>query len=284
MNIFDKRTNTEKIERNFETKKMENHAVFHELNIRGQDPELLRTQVLELLEALDYDITINKFAKFDDSEFENIFQAGRLKPLRAVLHAQRKVETGSKYPWMWKIFGIIGIFLITSYLLPDTYLNSLNILLNKPYFLAFGIISLIISALLIINRKFDTISIWFKSSGIYNVEDKTSDFKVILSGESTGKLLKKKLDDEITQVFSAISSKYVKSRDDSEKSLLELPKSSKNLDVKIIKEINQLENDSKNLDSRLANKDISEKTYVELKEKFTDEKQRLETILDLINS
>lgn len=284
MAIFEKKTNVERLEKNFETKKMENHEVFHELNIRGQDPEILRTQVLELLESMDYDITINKFAKFDDSEFESIFQAGRLKPLRAVLHAQKKVQTGSKYPWLWKMAGAVGIISILLFMLPDDALSQFNILLNKNYFLIIGIISILLAAILWISRKFDTISIWFKSSGIYNVEDKTSDFKIILSGNSTNKSLKSRLDNEITQVFSLISSKYVKSKIDEDKSLLDLPRSSKNLDVKIIKEINQLENDSKNLDSRLANKDISEKTYNELKEKFNERKIKLETILDLINA
>ncbi|MFA5303354.1 MAG: hypothetical protein WC393_02350 [Candidatus Nanoarchaeia archaeon] len=284
MNIFNNKTNVEKIEKNFETKKMENHEVFHELNIRGQDPELLRTQVLELLEAMDYDITINKFAKFEDSEFENIFQAGRLKPLRAVLHAQKRVQTGSKYPWLWKLIGLMGLVSLTLFFLPNAAISALNITLNKTYVLILSIALLLISILIWISRKFDTINIWFKSSGIYNVEDKTSDFKIILSGESTSKILKSKLDNEITQVFSLISSKYVKSRDNEERSLLDLPRSSKNLDVKIIKEINQIENDSKNLDSRLANKDITEKTYVELKEKFSQRKLKLETILDLINA
>jgi len=284
MNIFNTKTNVEKLEKNFETKKMENHEVFHELNIRGQDPELLRTQVLELLEAMDYDITINKFAKFEDSEFENIFQAGRLKPLRAVLHAQKKVETGSKYPWLWKLFGVIGVFCLALSIVPESSLISLNITLNKGYILGLSVVALAASLVMWISRKFDTINIWFKSSGIYNVEDKTSDFKIILSGESTSKILKSRLDNEITQVFSLISSKYVKSKDSEDKSLLDLPKSSKNLDVKIIKEINQLENDSKNLDSRLANKDITEKTYNELREKFSERKLKLETILDLINA
>jgi hypothetical protein len=284
MNIFNAKTNVEKIEKNFETKKMENHEVFHELNIRGQDPELLRTQVLELLESMDYDITINKFAKFEDSEFENIFNAGRLKPLRAVLHAQKKVETGSKFPWLWKLVGIFGLISLTVYMMPNDALSAFSITLNKDYFILFSIAFLLISILLWISRKFDTINIWFKSSGIYNVEDKSSDFKIILSGESTSKILKSRLDNEITQVFSLISSKYVKSKIDDDKSLLDLPRSSKNLDVKIIKEINQLENDSKNLDSRLANKDITEKTYNELKEKFNERKLKLETILDLINA
>jgi hypothetical protein len=283
MNIFDNKTNVEKIEKNFETKKMENHEVFHELNIRGQDPEILRTQVLEFLEAMDYDITINKFAKFEDSEFENIFQAGRLKPLRAVLHAQKKVQTGSKYPWLWKLMGLIGLISLTVFFLPNESISVLNITLNKTYVLILSIVLLLTSLLIWISRKFDTINIWFKSSGIYDIENKSSDFKIILSGESTSKILKSRLDNEITQVFSLISSKYVKSKN-IEKSLLDLPRSSKNLDVKIIKEINQIDNDSKNLDSRLANKDISEKTYVELKEKFNKRKIKLETILDLINA
>ncbi|MDD5054312.1 MAG: hypothetical protein PHT91_03230 [Candidatus Nanoarchaeia archaeon] len=283
MNIFKSKTNVEKAEKNFETKKMENKEVFHELNIKSQDPEVLRTQVVELLEAMDYGITINKFAKFDDSEFENIFQAGRLKPLRAVLHAHKKVQTGSKYPWLWKILILSGLILMIAFMVPQNYLSFMEISFNNNIFMAISSILLFSGMLLWFLRKFDTINIWFKSSGIYNVEEKNSDFKIILSGESTGKALKKKLDNDITQIFSAISAKYVKNKVAPEKSLLELPKNSKNLDVRIIRKINDLENDSKNLDSRLANNDISEKTYLELKEEFTNEKQKLETILDLIN-
>ncbi len=284
MNIFGQKTITEKMEKNFETKKMENHEVFHELNIRGQDPELLRTQVLELLEAMDYDITINKFARFEDSEFENIFQAGRLKPLRAVLHAQKKVQTGSRFPIIWKPLLVLSILSFISYFITDYLETILSMSINESYILALGAILFILSALIFITRKFDTINIWFKSSGIYNIESKTSDFKIILSGESSSKILRSKLDNEITQVFSLISTKYVKSKAEEGESLLDLPRNSKNLDVKIIKEINQLEHDSNNLDSRLASKDITEKTYTELKEKFAERKQKLETILDLINA
>lgn len=284
MGLFDKKTNVEVMEKNFQTKKMENHEVFHELNIRGQDPELLRTQVLELLESMDYDITINKFAKFEDSEFENIFHAGRLKPLRAVLHAYKRVETGSRLPWLWKAFLGISIAFFAAYIFSASIENALSIVINESYLLSLAVVCFFSSGLIWVSRKFDTINIWFKSSGIYNIEDKTSDFKIILSGESTGKVLKSKLDNEITQIFSLISSKYVKSRIENDKSLLDLPRNSKNLDVKIIKEINQIENDLKNLDSRIANKDITEKTYSELRDKFSERKQKLETILDLINA
>ncbi len=284
MNIFSQKTITEKMEKNFETKKMENHEVFHELNIRGQDPELLRTQVLELLEAMDYDITINKFSRFEDSEFENIFQAGRLKPLRAVLHAQKKVQTGSRFPFIWKPLLALSILFFISYFITDYLETILSMSINESYILALGVITFILAALIFITRKFDTIDIWFKSSGIYNIESKTSDFKIILSGESSNKILRSKLDNEITQIFSLISTKYIKSKAEEGESLLDLPKNSKNLDVKIIKEINQIEHDLNNLDSRLASKDITEKTYNELKEKFAERKQKLETILDLINA
>ena len=144
MNIFGKKTITEKMEKNFETKRMENREVFHELNIRGQDPELLRTQVLELLEAMDYDITINKFAKFDDSEFENIFQAGRLKPLRAVLHAQKKVQTGSRFPIIWKPLLALSIISFIAYFITDHLENALNVAINESCFIIFGVAALIL--------------------------------------------------------------------------------------------------------------------------------------------
>ena len=113
---------------------MEDRDVYHELNIRSQDPELLRTQVLELVEGMDYDIIINKFTKFENDEFNNLFNAGRLKPLRAVLNAEKKIETGSMFPSLWKLISFIGIFSFLLYFLPQSFYDGLGITLVKEYF------------------------------------------------------------------------------------------------------------------------------------------------------
>jgi len=284
MSWFSKST-VEKFEQDFRTKNMENRDVYHELNIRGSDPELLRTQVLELVEDMGYDIIINKFTKFEDSEFDNIFKAGRLKPLRAVLNAERSVETGSMFPSLWKIVGFMGLFIALIYFTPQSFLDTIGITIVREYFAIIGLTMLLISFVLWYTRRIDTLSIWFKASGIYNVEDNTCDFKVIFSGQTTSedKKERRRLDDDITELFRIISKKYVKAKDVKKKAILELPKSSKNFDVTLIKEINNIDKDLKKLDARLARSEISEKVYNEVKENLNEQKRKLETILDLVN-
>ncbi|MBN1924177.1 MAG: hypothetical protein JW791_05490 [Nanoarchaeota archaeon] len=285
MSWFFPKTMVERNEEQFNTKRMENREVYHELNIRGGDPELLRTQVLELVEDMGYDIIINKFSKFESSEFENIFQAGRLKPLRAVMNAEKRVETGTMFPWMWKLVAFLGLFSLLVYLVPQSVFDDLGFTLSKNYFIIAGVVLLFSSAILWFARRIDTMTIWFKASGIYNVEDENTDFKVILSGATTSedKVLRRKLDDEITEIFRIISKKYVKEKEGKKKAILELPKSSKDFDVTVIKSINSVEDDLRGLDSRLANGEINEATYNEVKENLEERKRKLETILDLIN-
>ena len=285
MNWFGIKSTVEKNEENFNTKKMENRDVFHELNIRSGDPELLRTQVLELVEDMGYDVIINKFTKFEDAEFENVFKAGRLKPLRAVLNAEKNIETGSRFPWLWKLAGVIGIILCLVYFVPQSFFDNFSISVSNYYFGIAGIILLLVSLALWLMRRIDTLRIWFKASGIYNVEDNTSDFRIIFSGEttSTEKSVARKLDDDITELFAIISKKYVKQKEAPGKAIIELTKKDKDFDVEVIKDINIIERDLKHLDSRLANGEITEKAYNEAKEGLNDRKRKLETILDLVN-
>ena len=285
MGFFTPRTMVERFEEEFNTKRMENRDVYHELNIRSGDPELLRTQVLELVEGMGYDIIINKFTKFEDAEFNTLFRAGRLKPLRAVMNAEKNVETGSMFPWLWKTVAVFGVIFFILYLLPQTFYDSLGITLSKEYFVAASVILLLSALLLWYSRKTETMSIWFKASGIYNVQDETSDFKVIFSGETSSedKSLAKKLDDEITELFRIISRKYVKQKEAPTKAILTLPKGKKDADIDIIRGINRVDDDLRKLDSRLATGQISEGVYLEVKENLNDRKRKLETILDLIN-
>ncbi len=281
MGLFSPKSMVERNEEDFNTKRMENKDVYHELNIRSGDPELLRTQVLELVEDLGYDIIINKFTKFEDSEFNNLFNAGRLKPLRAVLNAEKRVETGTMFPWLWKLVLLIGLASLLIYLVPQSVFDNIGVTLEKDYFIIAGVVLLFSSAVLWFSRRLDTMSIWFKASGIYNVADENSDFKVILSGAttSTDKVLSRKLDDEITEIFRIISKKYVM---DKKKQAILSPRG-RNTDVAVIKSINKVDDDLRELDSRLASGTITEATYNEVKENLIERKRKLETILDLIN-
>lgn len=285
MSFLSPKSFVERLEEGFNTKRMENREVYHELNIRGGDPELLRTQVLELVEDLGYDVLINKFTKFENDEFKSLFDAGRLKPLRAVLNAEKRVETGSMFPNLWKIMLMIGVIVSAVYFVPQDFLDNIGFTIMREFFAITGVFLLFITFVLWYTRRVDVISIWFKASGIYNVEDKSSDFKIILSGETTttNERVNSKLNEEITEIFRVVSKKYVKEKEPAKKAIIEISSKSKNVDVDVIKGINKADSDLRNLDSRLANGEITEKVFNEVRENLLDRKRKLETILDLIN-
>lgn len=283
MSLFSPKSTVERHEAGFKTELMQDREFYHEINIRGEDPELLRSQVLELFEGMGYNILINKFTKFEDSEFNNIFDQGRLKPLRAVLSAEKRSKTSSMFPWLWKLTGIVGIIALIIYFLPQTYFDNFNLTVSKEILGLIGVGSLLLSFLFWYIKRSDYLRIWFKASGIYNIEDETSDFKVILSGEATHNSLSKKLNDEITEIFQIISNKYVK-KSKKKGPIINVPKKKKDFDVKVIKQVNKVDKDLNELNSQLASGEISEKTYYEVKENLNEKKRKLETILDLINT
>ncbi|VVB74150.1 Uncharacterised protein [Candidatus Tiddalikarchaeum anstoanum] len=286
MGLFDMKTRVEKYEESFKTKKMENADFYHELNIRGQDPELLRSQMLELVEDSGFNVIINKLTKFEgeDSEFEKIFQGGRLKPLRAVLGAEKEVQTQSMFPVLWRVVLIIGVLSLIAYLIPPSYYAQFNITVNSYYFVVAGLVLIASAMLLWLTKKSDFITLLIKMSGVYNVEDESTDIRIIFSADtsSNDKKVVKQLDDEVSEVYRVISTKYVKDKGH-KGNLLQVPKGDKHFDVELIKGINSTSDDLKNLDSRLARGEISEAVYKEAKESLTDKKNKLETILDLIN-
>lgn len=283
MGLFKSKSIVEKHEEEFKTKKMENRNIFHELNIRGTDPELLRTEVLELVEDLGYDISINKLTKFEDAEFDKIFRGGRLKPLRAVLSAEKEVQTDSMFPFLWKIVAILGMLSFLAFFIPQSFFDSFNISVNSYYFIISSLILFGSAVILFLTKKVDYLNIWFKASGIYNIQNDNTDLRIILSADTTSneKKVIKKIDDEVAEIFRVISKKYVKKKQ-KKGVILSIPKSEKNADISIIKNINTINNDIKNLDVRLARGEISESVYNEIKENFIERKHKLETILDLI--
>jgi hypothetical protein len=286
MGLFDK-TIVERYEEDFRTKKMENADFYHELNIRGGDPELLRSQLLELVEDSGYNIMINKLTKFegDDSEFAKIFQGGRLKPLRAVLSAEKEAYTASMFPILWKIIAVLGVVSLAAYLIPPSVFQQFGVTVNSYYFVIAGLILIASAMILWLTKKSDYINIWVKMAGIYNVEDESTDMRIIFSAKTTSddKRIIKQLDDEVSEIYGVISDKYVKSKKLAKGGLLSLTKSDKNMDVELIKGINSMSEDLKNLNSRLARGEISEATYKDAKEGLLDKKHKLETVLDLIN-
>ncbi len=278
MGLFSSKTKVELYEQDFNTKRMENREIFHEINVRSQDPELLRTDIVELIEDMDYNIVINKFTKFEDAEFENIFRAGRLKPLRAVLFAEKKVEKGSYFSFLWKFFFGLSISFFVFYLIPQSFFNSFGVTVSKQYLPMLSVLSLILSLAFWYVRKVDKLRIWIKASGIYDIESNKSDFRILLSGASTSRDSLRDLEQDLTEIFTEISRRYVKK---AKKPLFSI---SKKKDVDIIKEINEVESELRNLDSRFANGEISEKVYLEVKDNLKSRKMKLETILDLMNT
>ncbi len=282
MGLFDTRSMVEKYEDEFKKKELDDKKIFFELNIRGGDPEDVRTTAVEYFEDMDYAIYVNKFTRFENPEFESLFKSGRLKPLRSILKAEKEVEVGTMFPLFYKIVAIIGLLISSVYFFPESWFEG--IVFSGEYFAIGGIVLVFSSIILWSVRRTDVLRIWFKMAGVYNVEDEKSDFNIIISADSTSndKEIIEELDEEVSEIYRGLSRKY-KKKVTKKPVKIEIPKKEKKVDVKIIKRINEIEKDINNLDARLARGEISESTYNDVKANLNERKRKFETILDLLN-
>ena len=112
------------LEKEFKTSKMRDRHVFHDLNLRVNDPDEFRATSLEYLRGLGYSVGVNEMTDFEEGEFSNFFRGGRLKPLKSVLKASKITKLGSRFPFIWKLLVLVGIVSFSSFLLPYEELNK----------------------------------------------------------------------------------------------------------------------------------------------------------------
>ncbi len=270
-----------KTENEFKTYNMRNKNIFYDINIRGDDPEEVRSFVAELMGDMNYDPSVNELVEFEDAELDSVLRGGRLKPIKALIKGKKSVVRGSKYSLFWKFFAFLGLASALLYFAE----SSLNLeLTNKNSLLMASAILLVTSIIIRSVKERSELELWVKIVGLYNVKDEESDVKIVISaGAKKGdENVISKLKDEISELYNIISKKYVKRKPaDVEKMII--TKKSESADSALMTAIHDIQRSLNNLDTRLANGDIKEDTYKELKENLEHKKEKLETLFDLVS-
>lgn len=271
----------EKYEEEFKTDKLRDKRIFYDLNIRVGDPEEFRVYANELLEDLDYKVNINKMVKFEDVEFEDFFQGGRLKPLKCIIRARKEIKKGPKYPLLWKLFAVSGLAFLLLYFIPKEFLPSG--VLNSTAIITASSILLISAVLTYMIKKVVPLMIWIKAVGIYDVENTKADIKTIIASDVLyeDKESFTKLQDEVAEFYNVIAKKYIRKVPEKEK--IVIVKKEEEPELKVLKKIKEVENEMSALDRSLIEGKMSEETYREIKNRLERRKEKLETIFDLIS-
>jgi hypothetical protein len=270
----------EKVEDEFKTKKMRDRKVFFDLNIRAQDPEEVRAHSTELMTDIEFQPVLSELTKFEDVEFEGVFRGGRLKPIKFVTKAVKERKKGPRFPLLYKLLAIIGLGCLFVALLRDFIMIGID----PNSFIIVATLSLILAVIFYSVKKVVPMALWLKIVGIYDVESNKSDLKMIISSDllKADKETAKKLEEDVTELFHALSDRYV--RKAKKVTPIIVKKKAESSEGKIVKEIKSVEDEMAKLSSRLASGDISETTFKEAKANLEKRKDKLETILDLITT
>lgn len=270
--MFGKKT-IEKYEDEFSVDNMRDKHLFYDLNIRVGDPEEVRLRTAELVGDMDYSILLNEYTKFEDVEFENIFRGGRLKPIKNVVKALKKVELGTRFSFLWKLFALIGLVMILIYFWPQPGINKTNILIIT-------ITSFVIGIILFLIKKTAELDVWIKIAGIYDVESGKADIRLLLAADATDKGIYKKIESEVGEMYNELARRYVSKEPPKEKVIKVVKKSP---ETPYIKALTDIKKEINELNSRIAEGKISEETYNKVKAELEARKDKLETVLDMLS-
>jgi len=273
----------DKYEKEFKTDRLRDKHLFYDLNIRIGDPEELRTTAVELLSDSDYTIRLNEMTKFEDREFEKMFMGGRLKPLKSIIKAGKNIKRGPKFPFIWKLFVLLGLAFLVWYILLPTVTGEQA---ELPIVYA-GIFFLLLSLGVYMIKKTILLDIWIKMVGIYNVENEQADVRLVLAGDvkKKDKHAFGKLEDELSEIYSVLARKYMKKIDKKQivKSIKIETKKDESPETKIMNLMVDVDKQIRKLERNLIDEKVSEDTYNELKEKLKNKKNKLETLYDILN-
>src|SRR4030042_5788464 len=115
----------ENLEKEFKTDQLRDKHVFHDVNLRVNDPDEFRVTGIEYLRTLGYVVDVNEMSDFEESEeFSKFFRGGRLKPLRNVIKARKLSFLGSRFPHTWRLLSLVGFVAMIGYFLPYEELNK----------------------------------------------------------------------------------------------------------------------------------------------------------------
>ncbi len=280
--VFDKQTIVEKYENQFKVKDMKNKHIFHDIYTRVGDPEELRGFIVELLQDSDWKTSINELTKFEDEEMEPIFRGGRLKPIRSIIKAFKQIKKGPKYPWVWKLFFLIGAGFLGLYLYALMVPNNWNMNLILEVTPVWFILALIVYSI----KETVSLAMWVKISGVYDINDGNADVRIVLAADADKKDKEAfdKLEEDMSEIYSVLNRKYVPRKKPTKTEIVKVLKPKKKQpELSLMKTMKDIDQQIATLNKRFINKEISEETYKELKNELEKRKTKAETVLDLLS-
>lgn len=279
--LFRRSLAIDKRERQFKTNRMRDRDVFYDINVRGGDPEEVRTFISELMHEAGFVPDINELVQFEDNELEKVLRGGRLKPIKSLIRGKKTVTSGTKYGLLWKFLAFLGTLSLLIYF-ADGLINYQ--LTNQNMFVYSAAVLLILAILVKSVKERVGLSMWVKIVGLYNVQDESSDVRIILSAEAKkgGENVQNTLKGQIVEIYDVIANKYARRAAATVKKVI-IKKKDETADISLMKAIREVDKDLEKLESQLVSGDIKEDTYKELKEKLYKKQQKLETLLDLVS-
>ncbi len=272
--MFWRRPYVEDLEKEFKTDKLRDKRVFHDLNIRVQDPEEFRRRCVETLTDNGYRISLNEMTEFESTEFKNFFRGGRLKPIKSIIKGVKSKSIGAKYPAIWKILLTVFVIALIGYFLPYEELN-------KDLLFWTTMITLPLGLMVFLMKESVKSMAWVKMVGVYDVEGLKADLRVVISADTDKdkKEILNKLKDDMSYVYDDLARKYMKKVKPEDRMIKEVPQDKT---VKVVQEITKLNNQMDMLREKLVNSRVSEEIYKDVMRSLEKKKDKMETILDLI--
>ncbi len=266
----------ERYEKQFKASELRNKRMFYDLYARVDDPEELRSFIVETLKDMDWKVTLNELSRFEELELEGIFRGGRLKPVKALIKAYNQVVKGSKYPILWKLFTIGGLLSILIYFAIITY----NLTIEADIFLYIAPVLFVAALILYEIKEKVRLAIWVKIAGIYDIQRESADLRILIAADADkdDKEAFDKLNDDVSEFYNELSRKYIR-RIRKIKPNAEKPFSPKL--EKILQGLAEVNREIKKLERRFVNGKVSEKTYKELKKELEKRKEKLEMLTEL---
>jgi len=263
----------EEVEKEFKTNELKNKRVFHDLNIRVNDPEELRMSIIETLTSMNYDVSLNELTEFEDVEFDKFFKAGRLKPVKVIIKSVKRERKGSRFPVLWKALILLGVLALVGYFLPVSELN-------KELLFYTTIALLVLGTLLFMIKEIIKSGLWVKAVGIYDVESVKADVRLVIAADiDKGEDELEKLKEDASAFYEVISRKFIKAKPTEQ--LIKPTKTDKTAEV--MATLVQVNKSIDDLNQRFAQGRISEDTYKSALDSLNKRKSKLETIFDLVS-
>jgi len=263
------------VEKEFKTERMRDKHVFHDANLRVNDPDEFRVTSIEYLRSLGYIVDLNEMTEFEqDGEFTKFFRGGRLKPLKNVIKARKSSFLGSRFPVMWRLLFLVGVISLIGYFLPYDELN------RDLLFYIFTL-SFISSGLFYLIKKVVISSVWVKMIGVYDVEGTKADVRVIISADTSESSQKvfDRLRDDTAEFYDLVSRKYL--RKSAKESIVKPVTKSKT--EELVTKIMKVNKNMDVLKDKFINGRVSEDVFRKLIGSLEKDKDKLETVLDLVS-